>query len=293
MCFNFLKNLFGINNDNEQEDSSSCSSESSDTVNVGVKKRALCFGINDYPGTGNDLRGCLNDVADWSSLLKDIYKFDEVVNMKDASCTKNNIKAAILKLIEVSIPGDVLVIQYSGHGTYTTDQNGDEIDNKDEAIVMYDGLLIDDDIREIMAQIKDGVKTTIIFDSCFSGTATRAFNFNDEGFYRVSRFMPTKENGKMACAKIGKRIFKSIEEKDMKEILISGCSESEVSYDAQFDGKYYGAMSYWATRVLKANPNITYSEFHAKLREKLPSSQYPQSPQLEGSAKDKSRLVFS
>ena len=26
-----------------------------------MTKRALCIGINDYPGTGSDLTGCVND----------------------------------------------------------------------------------------------------------------------------------------------------------------------------------------------------------------------------------------
>ena len=30
-----------------------------------MAKRALCIGINDYPGTGSDLAGCVNDAHDW------------------------------------------------------------------------------------------------------------------------------------------------------------------------------------------------------------------------------------
>ena len=296
MCFitNFLKKLLGINEENsdEKESSSSQSTVSSETVPITGKKRALCFGINDYPGSSNDLRGCLNDVGDWTSLLKECYKFDEVRNLSNSECTREKIKVAISEIIGVSEPNDVLVIQYSGHGTYTADMNGDEIDGKDEAIYLYDGLLVDDEIREIMSKLKDDVRTTIIFDSCFSGTATRALNFNSEAFYRVSRFMPPKDNGKLACVQTNGRIFRAFEQKDMKEILLSGCSDSEVSYDAQFDGQYYGAMSYFATRVLRENPVVTYSEFYKKLREKLPNSQYPQSPQLECREEYKSRFVF-
>jgi len=298
MCFinKLMRILFGEKEDNNQEESSSSSqsSVSPDVVTPIVgKKRALCFGINDYPGSGNDLRGCLNDVADWSNLLKDVYKFDEVSNILNSNCTRETIKMAMEEIIALSMPNDVLVISYSGHGTYVADRDGDEIDGKDEAICLYDGLLIDDEIKEIMSKIKDDVRTTIIFDSCFSGTATRAFNFNEDSFYRVSRFMPSKDNGKIVCVKTKGRIFRAFEEKDMKEILISGCSDTEVSYDAQFGGKYYGAMSYSATRVLKKNPNVTYAEFYKALREELPSSQYPQTPQLECREEYKSRFMFS
>jgi len=293
MCFitKLMKFLFGEKENNQEE--SSQSSISSDDIMVAGKKRALCFGINDYPGSSNDLRGCLNDVSDWTSLLRDVYRFDQLTNITNANCTRNNIKKAMEEIINISMPNDVLVISYSGHGTYVADRDGDEIDGKDEAICLYDGFLIDDEIKEIMSKIKDDVRTTIIFDSCFSGTATRAFNFNEDSFYRVSRFMPSKDNGKIACVKTKGRIFRSAEEKDMKEILVSGCSDTEVSYDAQFDGQYYGAMSYFATRVLRENPMVTYSEFYKALKEKLPNSQYPQTPQLEGREEYKSRFIFS
>ena len=34
-----------------------------------MTKRALCIGINDYPGTGSDLSGCVNDAKDWAGML--------------------------------------------------------------------------------------------------------------------------------------------------------------------------------------------------------------------------------
>ena len=34
-----------------------------------MTKKALCIGINDYPGTQNDLNGCVNDARDWAAAL--------------------------------------------------------------------------------------------------------------------------------------------------------------------------------------------------------------------------------
>ena len=34
-----------------------------------MSKRALCMGINNYPGTGMDLQGCVNDATDWAAEL--------------------------------------------------------------------------------------------------------------------------------------------------------------------------------------------------------------------------------
>ena len=32
--------------------------------------KSLCIGINDYPGTGSDLNGCVNDALDWAAELR-------------------------------------------------------------------------------------------------------------------------------------------------------------------------------------------------------------------------------
>jgi hypothetical protein len=48
-----------------------------------------------------------------------------------------------------------ILIHYSGHGTYTTDLDGDEKDKYDEALYLYDGLLVDDDMNHILSTIKN------------------------------------------------------------------------------------------------------------------------------------------
>ena len=45
-----------------------------------------------------------------------------------------------------------LFVQYSGHGTYTPDRNGDEADNQDEAMYVYDGMILDDELSEILTK---------------------------------------------------------------------------------------------------------------------------------------------
>lgn len=45
-----------------------------------------------------------------------------------------------------------LFVQYSGHGTHTPDRNGDEADGQDEAMYLYDGALLDDELSVILAK---------------------------------------------------------------------------------------------------------------------------------------------
>ena len=81
-------------------------------------------------------------------------------------------------------------------------------------------------------------------------------------------------------------------ESGMPELLITGCSDSEYSYDAEIDGRYNGAMSAMAIRVIQENPGLTYQEFYARLRTHLPTPEYPQTPQLEGMDVHKNTLLF-
>lgn len=78
----------------------------------------------------------------------------------------------------------------------------------------------------------------------------------------------------------------------MNEVLLSGCSPTEYSYDAKINGRYNGAMTWNSIQILKSNPVITFSDFHVKLRKNLPSSNWPQTPQLEGRQENKNRQMF-
>ena len=118
-------------------------------------KQAICVGINNYPGMSNDLQGCVNDANDWAGLLTE-FGFDVEV-LLDNQGTRENIKTALRNLVSALGPGDYGVFTYSGHGTYNRDTNGDEPDSYDEALYVYDGILLDDELREILNDLQSQV----------------------------------------------------------------------------------------------------------------------------------------
>jgi metacaspase-1 len=244
-------------------------------------KRAVCVGINNYPGTFNDLKGCVNDANDWSALLQG-FGFD-VSLMLDSQATAQNVKAALQGLVDITNAGEIAVFTYSGHGTQVVDRNSDEADPYDEAIFLYDKTVIDDELRVILQGIHPQATLVVISDSCFSGSVTRIAEEK-----AVPRFVPPAVS---TAGRVARKPF-LIPESDMPEILISGCSDSEYSYDAEFNGRPNGAMTALALRVIKQNPDVTYREFYAGLRALLPSNEYPQTPQLEGSDDNKDRKLF-
>ncbi len=246
-------------------------------------KQAICVGINNYPGMFNDLQGCVNDANDWAGLLTE---FGFVVDvLLDDQGTRENIKAALHNLVVTLGPGDYGVFTYSGHGTYNRDTSGDEPDSYDEALYVYDGILLDDELREILNDLQPQASLTFISDSCFSGTVTRVQE--DTTHYAKPRYMPVLGYDPLIPVKTH-----FLAEADMLELLLSGCSDSEYSYDAYINGRYNGAMSRYAIDTIRANPGTTFNEFYMALRQLLPSQEYPQTPQLEGSEANKARVLF-
>ena len=156
----------------------------------------------------------------------------------------------------------------------------------DEALYVYDGILLDDELREILDDLQPQASLTVISDSCFSGTVTRVMA--DDSVYAKPRYMPVL--GYSPLTPVRRRFMA---ETEMLELLLTGCSDSEYSYDAFINGRYNGAMSRFAIDTIRANRNATFEDFYTTLRQSLPSQDYPQTPQLEGSDANKSRVLFT
>ena len=70
-----------------------------------MTKKAVCVGINNYPGSNNDLNGCVNDANDWSDLLRDVYQFEEVQTILDGQATRRKMLGSLTQLITDATPG--------------------------------------------------------------------------------------------------------------------------------------------------------------------------------------------
>ena len=267
-------------------------------------KKALCVGINDYPYEGNDLNGCVNDANAWANLLHSHYDFadSDIKILLDTDATKSNIMNGLKNLLTDAGEGDVLVFTNSSHGSYVTETGGDE-PKYDEILCPYDisdNQIVDDELREIFQNVSKDVHLTVILDNCHSGTATRAavndilpgLKTPDDRRVRflspALRGLPVLENPWKAKP-TGKEKYS---ESGMNEILLTGCTDKEYSYDAYFHGTYHGAMTYYALRAIReANYQITYDQLHQRLGVLI--EDYPQHPQLEGKSSNKKRQIFS
>lgn len=266
-----------------------------------MTKKALCVGINDYPYEDNDLNGCVNDAKAWAALLTEHFDFQDsdVRLLLDDQATKANIMSALTELVSGAEAGDVLVFTNSSHGTYVADTSGDE-EMYDEAMCPFDcgeNLIVDDELRELFDTLPDNVSLTVISDSCFSGTVTRAVPGLKTPDDRRKRFLNPRIIGKATLKNVWKAVQKAktkYPESEMKDILLSGCSDKQYSYDAEIDWVYHGAMTYYALKAIgEANYRITYQDMHTRLKELLDESNFDQTPQLEGKQDKKESQIFT
>jgi len=251
-------------------------------------RTALCIGINDYPGTGSDLAGCVNDAQDWAQALTD--REFSVSLMIDSEATRSEMVRAMTSIVTGAESGDTAVITYSGHGTWQPDDDADEPDMRDEALCPYDlstnGPLLDDDLFEIFAQRTRGARVVFLSDSCHSGSVTRVGPLLGGEEHRRIRFLPPgpflSDDNLVRARKVEKAPAQGLSRGTA--LLISGCMDTEYSYDASFGNRPNGAFTRVALDTLsELDTQATYAEWHRAIRAALPSADYPQTPQLMAS----------
>lgn len=263
-----------------------------------MAKKAICIGINDYPGTQSDLSGCVNDAHDWSNVLDE--RGFAVTLLLDVQATKAGMKRAIGDLIATAEPGDTLVITYSGHGTWVPDTSGDEADGRDEGLCPYDigtsGALLDDEIHDLFQQRRKRVRILLLSDSCHSGSVTRGDDSDLDNQAPRARFLPPE--AWMPADRLPQKIHRPAVllgglARAGGDLLLSGCMDTEYSWDTQFKGRPNGAFTYYAIKTLKPlPPDATYEQWYRKIREYLPSTRLPQNPQILGSARARRFNIF-
>jgi hypothetical protein len=259
-------------------------------------KRALCIGINDYPGTDSDLAGCVNDANDWAAVFRS-HGF-EVAKMLDSQATGKAMREAIAALVAGAARGDSVAIQYSGHGSYVPDEDGDEPDGTDECLCPCDirsnGPITDDELYEIFSRSERGAKIVMISDSCHSGTVARFAPIltpptmkAKRAPQRKVRFLPPEvflSRRQVAKLGVSRALRRSSPPGRYGALLMAGCQDTEYSFDAYFQGRPNGAFTFVALQQLKTlAAKASYRTWYKAVRTALPSQQYPQTPNLYGS----------
>jgi len=245
------------------------------------------FGINKYPPELNcDLSGCVGDASDLRAWLIKWCGFepDHMRSLFDYRATTVNIIERLKWVVDHK--NSEIVIQYSGHGSYVRDRNGDELDDGQDEIwcpydMDWDNPLTDDMIGDILDGLPDSSFLTFISDSCHSGTITRNINKNNHArFLNPPRDIRFRSDSKvLPVRKIGARAA------ELNHILITGCRDNQTSADARFkdeNGNYIwrGAMTYNLLNTM--NTAKTWADIQPDLIKQVKAGGFQQDPDISG-----------
>ena len=219
--------------------------------NVMIKemKVALLFGCNYSTDKDAKLRGCINDVNNVSSYLRNKLNYDVRVYTDDVP-GRDTTAAGIIRHIH-SLAKDTwdlrkhitnVWIHFSGHGCQIRDSSGDEEDGLDECIVPTDykrsGVIKDDVIKNVLKSFHPNTNIMMFFDCCHSGTICDLpyrYSEKKDSLFRKSTIRTSKD--------MNQRI-----------IMISGCKDYQTSADAFDVNKrklWSGAMTSCLLSVLE------------------------------------------
>jgi hypothetical protein len=280
--------------------------------NTNRTKWALLIGVNKYPKLPPDkqLDGCVNDVEVMAGLLQSHFGFPpgNITVIRDEQAHREGILTALDAFTSRVGIDDIVVVQYSGHGSQMTDREGDEPDGLDETIVPYDSGrapypnrdITDDEIHAWLVRVTEATPyITLIFDCCHSGTITRDA-FGDKSRWLepdtrpIAELPPSPVDFQTARARrrdIGPSGWLPLGD---RYVLLAGCQDDESSYEhtVHQDGQtvQHGALTYFLSQeLLKAEAGATYRDVFELASPLLTAAHPRQHPQMEG-ARD--RAIF-
>ncbi len=230
---------------------------------------SLHIGLNSvnpssYGGWNGALAACENDARAMEALASSLGYSTSTLLTADA--TSRKVIAAVTKAATSMAPGDVFFMTYSGHGSQVPDRNGDEAstesgevgevaDAYDETWVLYDRMLVDDELWDLWSLFPAKSRVIMLSDSCHSGTVSKgapapwAIPRPSEKANPKSRRMPldveeeTYRSHKRTYDAIQKRALPRSTAKVAASVaLISGCQDNQESLDGRVHGRFTGEL---------------------------------------------------
>jgi hypothetical protein len=275
------------------------------------KKIGLIVAVGQYPQGGrwrnlsseNDVRFVK------AALVKNGFALANVDSLINEQATKKNILSALDALYNKAADGDVVVFHFSGHGQQIQDDNGDEADGYDEALIPYDAKgmydpvsykgqnhLRDDELGAklslIRAKIGSKGSLVVIVDACHSGTATRGNEFaicRGEAIpFQAPEYKPKLSKNATDIDGFAEGASSTLS----NMIVFSASSPNQVNYETKdADNNGVGSLSYaFSKAVNDLPPNSSYYLLFQKIKAQIQANYPTQLPMIEG---DLNQQVFS
>ena len=264
------------------------------------KKMALIAGISNYkPGSGWRTISSVNDIAIISNMLKKQgFEEQNIHIIKEENATKAGIVNGLKQLAADARSGDIIYFHFSGHGQQIFDDNGDEEDGYDEALVTWDAPMrynpnlkeehLRDDLLDtlfttIRKKIAPGGQLVVSLDECHSGTGARAgledklvkrgtnIIYAPPGYYPTTKATAAAED------------FEFVNKQpDLSPIVIlSACGPQEMN--VEYNRGPCGSLTFALSQTFEnIDSATTYRAFFDRIKAVMARIAKNQLPQIEG-----------
>lgn len=267
------------------------------------EKYALLITVADYPKSSGweTLSSDRDGELLMESMLRAGFKKENIIHLSNEQATKENIVGAIRDIQQRAGNGDVVWIHFSGHGQQITDDNGDEIDSYDEALIPIDAQknfqpgiyagenhLRDDFFGQQLLPLRNrlGKKGSVLItiDACHSGTATRS---SGTATYRgTGEAFDTGENTQpLGTGDKGGGMHMDLStDNSAPMIVISGARHDQLNSEIiDPSGQAVGSLSYAiAANLNRVKSNFSYAALFELIKIDMATLAPNQDPQIEG-----------
>ncbi|WP_390553577.1 caspase family protein [Alistipes indistinctus] len=256
---------------------------------VGQTNRALIVAIDKYPsGSGWAEVHATNDMELVKPMLMAKgFADQDIVSLVNEEATKAGIIVELRRLTANCQSGDHIYIHFSCHGQQMIDDDGDEPDGLDEAIIPYDARrrldagvyegenhLRDDELGVHLDAIRrkagSAGNVVLVVDACHSGTVDRD---TDEDVYVRGTAYIFATPGYIPSANVGKNVVYEMKiEPGMSPLtIIAACLPDQLNYEYREpnEKKYYGSLTYSLCGLMKECGTMSYGALRDGLKNRL------------------------
>lgn len=268
------------------------------------KKIALIIAIGDYseaPGWRN--LSSMNDVKYVKEALNKVgFAENNIDTLLNKNATKQGMIKALDDLYNKVNEGDIVYFQFSGHGQQIQDDNGDELDGYDEALIPYDAAasfdpvsyngdkhfrddLLGEKLNKIRKKIGPKGSLVVLVDACHSGTATRDAGIKrgmEKPFLIDSRYTPNIKINLDKEAEHG--LLEGFSEGMGNMIVFSASSPNQPNYEMKDNNnKGVGSLSFaFAKSIAELPAESSYRILFHKMKAIIQGDIPNQIPMVEG-----------
>jgi pimeloyl-ACP methyl ester carboxylesterase len=271
---------------------------------------ALLVGIDEYQSPVRPLSGCVRDITTIHEFLQTRVDGDgrglKVLPLLNLQATLQAVTDGFRQFLTQAGEGDVALFYYAGHGSQAIVPKGLEQLEPDglvETLVCYDSRqqgkydLTDKALSALIAEVAErGPHIVAIFDSCHSGTITRALKDDaDFSVRRVARDERERPATELELASPRKQTSRAADAADTevkwvalpsgRHVVISACHSDEEAKETRIGGQRRGVFSYSLVETLQgASETVTYRDLFKRVQALVQTRAQHQKPVIEVSA---------